>query len=533
MLFHGVEQRVRPLIGLFLALGVLAPHAVRGQVVATELTGTAATLTLTWPQAATVAAEQTGAELVLRFNQKVSYEAFAATYPRLGKWLAAADFGYDSVVLTLQPGAAAVAELQNGSIVLRLTQAAVEAVAPEGPTPPLHADEGGLKRLQLLKAALAWATGEVWEAAELLEVLAAQDPTNSDVLGAKSVVEARLGRWRHATLYNDRAQALVGTADRSGLPLRGSEHAPRVVAQWRADDLPGVAMRMGVRAQGHGFVADGLRLTAAYERADVTAAAGGLLAPAAVGTAPQPQSLTDHLADVGLRYDAPSGSWWHVRGLATPAGAGVAGHGELWDRYGTTWLSASANEPLWDLASLVALQATRSSVGIGRRVGAWAELGRALGGDLTAQFSAHLERWHAARDPGGQTDLIATASAQFATQTEHPRMLVSYAVSHLQVLSDPIAAGKGGSKLASVLARHHLHVATVGLQWPLWQWLAVSGFGGYGLSVYSANSAQFGGAVGWQPPTGFQALIQVQRGVSTDAYGVAASTLRATAGMAF
>ncbi len=70
------------------AVAWLAPAAANAQMIATDLPaagdpGPAATLTLAWPQPAAVAVESPHGELVLRFDQAVEYEAFAALAPRI------------------------------------------------------------------------------------------------------------------------------------------------------------------------------------------------------------------------------------------------------------------------------------------------------------------------------------------------------------------------------------------------------------------------------------------------------------------
>lgn len=491
-------------------------------------TNTAVTVTLYWPQPAQATAELKGQEWVIRCSQPLNYEAFAQAMPRLRRWVVGAFFGYDSMVFTLAPGVTAQALDSAGKVQLRLqlSQAQTPEHEPERDNKPENTQ--GAQRLQFLKATLLWSLGETWQATEMLSQMQMLDPKNPDILNAQSVVENKLGRWRAAAQAVDRANALQGIEERKDLPPRGSEHAPRLLAELAHDEQAGQATRDGLRLNGHAFVAPGLRLTFGYEFAQVQAPAASLLSSALAGS-----ETSNHLGSLGVRYDAASGSWLGLRlsGTANQVGLGV--NAELWDRFGATQLSGTVAETRWDLPSLAALNATRDGVGVSRSVRAWNALGRALSGDITLQLAGYLERWTSERDPGMVSDLLLSAGLNYATWWTKPQFFVGYAVQHVEVLDDTPASAARRHELAAILVKSHIHLVSGGARYLLWRWLGLAAFGGYGVSYFTDNTAQFGGELAWQPPSGLRANVRYQFGISPESYGNATSTLRIGVGATF
>lgn len=519
-----------PIVCIALLLFLLSAN-VSAQIVsvdAPQADASSVVLTLYWPQPAQATAELDRQEWVIRCTQPLNYEAFAQVMPRLQKWVISAFFGYDSMVFTLAPGATVQATNTAGKVQLRLQSTQVTAPPRDDSAQAVTGDEHAARRLQFLKATLLWSFGQTWQASELLEQMRQVDPKNSDILNAQGVVEQRQGRWRAAAEALDRANTLQGIENRRDLPPRGTEHAPRVLAEFAHDEQSGQVTREGLRLNGHAFLAAGVRLSFGYEFAQLQAPTGSLLAAALPSG-----ELTDHLGILGLRYDAPSGSWLGLRLSGTSNQVGLGVHAELWDRFGATQLSATAAETRWDLPSLAALNATRDGVGVARSVRAWNSLGRALAGDITLQMAGYLERWTSQRDPSTVSDMLLSGGVQYATWWTKPQIFFGYAVQHLQPLDDAPAPSAPRHELSTIIVKSHFHLLSGGARYLLWRWLSVSGFGGYGLSYFSDNTAQFGGELAWQPPSGLRGTVRYQFGVSPESYGNATSTLRIGVGATF
>lgn len=504
---------VRPCAGRVAATAVLAslvwwaPAPADAQLVVTDLSAADATtvnLTLSWSAPVRVQAEIRPHELILRADQQLDHDGFLALAPRLKRWLVGLFLGYDSLVMTLAPGVSAAVQAQGSGATIRLSLAT--AANQPAAVAPTAAAAG--RRLQFLKASLLWSTGEAWEAAELLRQMGNERPEDAEILAARSLVEGRIGRWRLASEYLARSRALQHLPSRGDRPVAGDLNAPLAQVEVLQDSQAGGLRRDGLRADGHAFVAPGLRLRLAYEGADVG-------------------ERSDHLATLGLRYDGRSGSWLAGHGKVRVAGAGAVIAGEIWDALGSTGLALAWQEPRWELPVLVALDATRDAVGLTRSLRSWSGLGRALAGDVSLHLGGHFERWQAAE--GRLSDLLATASLRYASWTARPRLWAEYAVVHLHVLGG--ASTSGG--LGAALSRSHIHSLSLGAVQPLWRWLQIGGSLGYATSYWGADAALVGAQLSWQPPTGPRAQVHFRRGVQASTYGTATNSLGIRAGWAF
>ncbi len=521
-------------LGLIGVLSGLLATPAFAQMIATNLDlprdpGTVE-VELAWPQPTRCEVKQTAEELVLRFDQPVDYDVFRTLAPRIATWVNSASFGYDSMVLQLTPGTRAAVTGRDGKVVLTLTanlsdvQANPELPQTATPTATATAPPSARDRLLRLKAELLWTMGDAWEASELLAQLAQDKPNNVELLAVRSVVETRLGRWRLASADLDKAARLQGLEGRGDLPARGSEHAPRVETTYLHDRIDGGVGRDGVRTTGHAFLLPGLRLTLSHE-------IDRFLYP----SFPHDSGL-DMVFTAGLRQDFQSGSWLALKAKSDFSQVGVVAEGGLWDPWGGTRLTATWHELFKDLAGFLGYYGWRDAVGATRTLRSWSDLGRTLHGDITGQIGIHLERWTNPNDTGPVSDLLGLASLRYVSWYAKPHLSVTYSAQHVQILEHEPVGGKSpfpDHYLASLIVRNQIHVLTLGAQLPLWRWLSVDALGGYAVSVWGEDAAQFGGGLAWQPPTGFRAAVRYQRGMVPGGYGAVSSNLAVTAGGAF
>lgn len=507
-------------------VGMLAPSVAQAQVLTTDLpeagTSTAVTVTMTWTEPAHVEATRTGDEFVLRVSQPILYAAFRDLAPRLQEWVLAADFGYDSMVMRLAPCVVARAETQNGAVLLHLRL----GDAPAAETLP-ETTGGAQRRLRFLKAAVLWARGETWEASQTLAELAAVAPKDADVATAQVAVETRQDRWRAAAQAADRVRG-VPVAASGQRPVTGSAQVPEAMAQWLHDDQGGQIWRDGARAWGHAFLTAGWRATGQAEFARWNVSSGSSLAPSVAQLGD-----TNVQGGLGLRYDALSGSWLALRAVGTTNGFGAVAQAELWDRVGATQLLMSVAEPRWELPSLTAIGAERAAVVLSRTVRAWPALSRVLQGEIQASLSGTLERWTSQRDPGPVTDFGAHWSLRYATWFSRPRLALTWSGQHLEILNDSPSAAAPQRELGALVVRNHIELLTLSAELPLWRWLQLRAFGGYGWSIWGNNPVQYGGELTWQPPSGLRALVNYQQGITPESHGATLSVLRVQLGVSF
>ena len=512
--------RIRRL--LLAILGLAALHCTLAQPLWAQLVTSdhqpaagptsAVKLTLAWPQPVTVVSQMPPGELVLRFDQPINYDAFAAVVPRLSAWVSAAFFGFDSLVLKLTVGCTAEVTLVDGKVVVHLSlpHTGHTEVAATAPT-------AGRVRLRRLKADVMWATGQTWQAAEILDQLSQENPDSPELLAARSVVATQLERWRQASEHLDQAARLQNHASRGHWPIRGSEHAPRSMVEMVRDSQTGVGDRLGLRASGHTFLAAGLRAGAAYEWAHMATL-----------------SADRHIGSVHLRLDGRSGSWCAARGGASGADLFAGGQCGLWSTLGTTTLSANFAEPRMDLPAFASLGLTRHELGVSQSVRSLSSVGRALAGEVSAQFNAGWQQWTASS--AQSHGIAAGAAVQYTSRRARPRITAAWLVQHWQPLSgsaaDPVQSSTGGG-FASLLSRFHVHTAALGVQVPLWQWLMADVHGGYGINAFGSNSVVFGGGIGWTPASGPRASLRYQSGMVPTGAGATLASATAALGWAF
>lgn len=492
---------------------LLLASPAEAQLVNVAATGDSAVLTLAWPQPATVEVEANDArELVLRFDQPVQYDAFAAALPQVARWVAGAFFGYDSLVLTFAPGASGGAQVRDGKIEVTLQ---IPAKGGDVAAEPPPSDEAR-KRLRQLKANLLWSKGQAPAALDLLGELLREYPNDKALLAARGMVATRMELWRLASALVADAQVASGPQRARNWPLRGNEHAPKVAAAVTADRQGGAAERIGVRASGHTFVADGVRLGAAYEGAAVHSEPGQWLAQNGVADRQR------HQAQLLLRADGLGGNWCAARGGVAGLQPTVGAECALWSTLGATALAATWDEPRWELPVFAGLGVSRSSIQLSQNFRSFGDAGRNLSGELSGRLAVGFESWRAG---GTQSALSAQGQIQFVSWRARPRWTAAWSFQHLQ----PLGTG-GSAALAQVLPRFHLHNLVGGVQWNLWQWLTIDAYGGYGLSLWGANAVQFGGGIGWAPAAGVQASVRLQQGLVPSAIGSTSTALVASLG---
>ncbi len=515
---------------------------------ATDSSRAQATLTLTWPVPASVQATvqasaqpgQGGDEWLLHFDQPLDFSAFAALATPLQPWVAAMSLGYDSMVLRLQPGVVASAEVNAGRVVLTLSKVVADA-APA----PASAAEVNLQaraRLKRLKASLLFSLGEFWQAATLLDQLRAEAPDDPELLRMQSSVEARLSRWRRASSFLDLAVSAgsggpVGEAPRAGLPLAGSPDAPQARLELRRDGQQDIARRDGLAISGHVFLGSGVRVVGSYELARPELVGTGLWLGAG--------AVERHRGGLGLRWDDWGGSWIGAELAFSAEGVGGTVQAELWDRFGGTQLRAAAAVPRWETAALAALQAERDGITLQRSFRTWPTLGRALRGEVQAEISATIERWRAIEVTGGaeRSDWVAQGTLRYISFAVRPRLWASYTVRVLGALGGAAAIGSAGGttverlrtrgRLDAIVTPSHVHVGTVGAQLAIWRWWSVDGHIGYGLNLDGPGALQLGAATVWRPPTGLFAELRYGRGLATSTIAATTDVWTLQAGVAF
>ena len=505
------------------------------------------TLTLTWPQPASVEASQSGDEWLLRVDQPLDFSVFAALATPLQPWVAAISLGYDTMVLRLQPGVVAAAESNAGRVVLTLSRTVDAAEAP--PATGTDANLQARARLKRLKASLLFSLGEFWQAAALLDQLRAADPDDAELLRMQSSVEARLGRWRRASSFLDRAvsagrgvaardvAAAGAEAPRAGLPLAGSPEAPQARLELRRDSQQDIASRDGLALRGHVFLGAGVRVGGDYELARPELTGSGLW----FGRG----SVDRHRGTISARWDDWSGSWIGAEAALSGRGVGGALAGELWDRYGGTRIQLATAMPRWETAALAALQAERDGLTLERSFRTWPTLGRALRGEVQAEVLASIERWRAVDGTADaqRSDWVTAATLRYLSFAVRPRIWASYTVRILGVFEQdgasagvavggPTPAQRAAQRLAAIVAASHVHVASVGAQLALWRWWSVDAHIGYGLNVNGPGALQLGAATVWRPPTGFWAELRYGRGLATTAIAATTEVWTLQAGLA-
>ncbi len=486
------------------------------QVVSVDVREDNATLTLQWPQPATVEVVTNNArELAVRFDQPVQYDAFAAALPRLARWVDGAFFGYDSLVLTLAMNVRGSAAVRDGKIDVILGLEARSGEAPSEPPPSTEAR----KRLRQLKANLLWSKGQAEAALDLLAELVRDYPNDKEFLAARGMVATRLELWRLSSTLVADAQTGKGEQRPRNWPLRGNEHAPKVTATAIADRQGGAGDRLGVRATGHTFVGAGVRLGASYEGATVKAEPGQWLASVGGAGSQRHQGL------LHLRYDGLGGNWCAIRGGASGTQPALGAECALWSIVGATALAATWDEPRWDLPVFAGLGTVRTGVHISQAARSFGDLGRALAGELSGRLSAGYEVWKAGASLAG---LAAQGQVQYVSWRARPRWTAAWSFQHFTPLGDP---PKGA--LGQVLPRFHIHNLVGGVQWNLWQWLTIDAYAGYGLNLWGPNAVQLGGGLGWAPAAGLQASLRAQQGLVPTAVGSTSTALFASVGHAW
>ncbi len=516
---RGADRLYGHFCGL-LALCVLAPTAATAQLVSTNLPtqGAAAraevTVTLTWSQPVAVAVRVRGQEVILRSDAALDHSGFATLGSRLRPWVSAVQLGYDSVVLLTLPGVSVVSH--TGPTEVKLTLRKGDAPPPGRLFDPVAARQ----RLRFLKAALLWSTGDAWEAGELLRQMREADPDNQELLAADAVVQTRLGRWRRASADLDRARTLQGVSSRGTLPAKGSVEAPQATITLRSDSQSDGLRRLGARVGGHAFVGAGVRLLGDYAYAKVA-------------------ENRAQRGTLGARHDFVSGSWLAAHGAISAdetIAVGGAAALSIWDAWGQTRLDVAWNEPNWALPALINRQATRSAVGLRRGLRSLSGLGRPLSGDVSAEISAHLERWRGGAGTNEERvdDVYAAATLRYVSWRSRPRLWASYTIIALHVLNtEGDATTPSTNVLGPLLAQSHIHSVNAGARIQLWRWLEVTGHGGYGLRFGGADAAQFGAGLSWTPPSGLRASVNYDRGFQPTTYGISTAQLVAAVSAVF
>lgn len=486
-------------------LAWLSATAAVAQVYATDLPPPPAeprtvTLTLTWPQAVHAEFSVRGRELVIRADQPLDFASFAAVAPQIRRWIVAANVGYDSMVWTLADEVEAQPAVREGIVVIRLN---LPGEAPPPEPPPADAARF---RLKYLKATLLWSVGELPQAAELLETLAAEQPGNREIRAAQSVVETRLGRWRRASEFYAMASGDPAARER---PVQGSEQAARIAVEG-VYDYASNGDQQGIRATGYGHLANGWRLGSSafwlYAR-----------------QSGDNWSTKYHPwlgGNLDARIDARAGHWLAVGpgfSLMGPSGRSEVG---FWSATGATRLIAVYREAAAETPALSGLAFLRSTLGVVRAVRNVVPLARAIAGDVTGSVGARIDWWHSVLsgrfypDGGEATTLSMTAQLQYVSWRTRPRLTVQYNLSHLQ---SGLAAQSG--PVPPMLATAHVEGLTFGLQQPLFSWLAAEAYAGGGINFFGPNTVQLGASLNWTPQTGPRASLRYSFGASAATLG--------------
>ena len=485
---------------------------------------------LLWSAPVGAQVEQTADELVIRVDRPLVHAALAAAATRISRWVGGVFVGYDSLVLKLTPGTVATVATSGARVTITLRAAAPTSSAQARPGgaggAEGHGAQDAARRLRMLKATLLWTTGDVWQAGQVLQGLRQQGPDDARLQAAHALVEARLSRWRRAAALMQLASADAGTSGRGRLPVAGSAHAPVGRGRFVSEQQDNGVARTELRADGHFFIADGLRVVVDYRFARLSAT------PSTAGVALLPDEDAHHRAAVGMRFDAMQGSWLSADVRATSQTTGAVVQAELWDPLGGTRIVAGLDEPRWELPAFTAVGAIRDGVGITRSFRSVSGVGRLLRGQVQARFSGFLERWRTAEGDASLTDLLLTGSVRYVSWRDRPRWWAQYAVMRLDV-RDRTSAPGGTDRLASLLTSSQVHAATAGARLTLWRWLAADAFGGYSLSSPGGGAAQFGAGLSWTPPIGFTASADFARVVTPSSFGLGTQRLTLAAGGRF
>jgi hypothetical protein len=177
---------------IFLLLSLLTvqqaapPLSVRG-----EISGAEFHITLAWNGPVEFTTASDTRELTVRFDRTVGAPVLEPLAQQFPQWIEGATSGFDSLLFRSAQEVTYTAEKSGNDVLVRLT--------PRGTAPISEAaDRRADFRLDILRAQLLSDSGDDKPALELLDRLATEYPTETQVFMIKGGIHLRRNRWRNA-----------------------------------------------------------------------------------------------------------------------------------------------------------------------------------------------------------------------------------------------------------------------------------------------------------------------------------------------
>jgi len=339
-------------LALALAAALAAPGAsARLDSARAEPRAGALALLLRFDAAVTSTVTERGAELVLQVDQPLDGAALERLGPTLEGWVREFRYGYDSLLLGLEPGVRAQVQTAGEEIRVLLER-------PPAPAPQAAPDDGSQLRLERLRAQLRGERGDRLGARAELERLRRQHPEVIPIPALLAEHESALGRWRRALALHDRVLELdpdAAAAIRSKAQLR-REHGTFLRLDQELVDISDADEQHITRLDGRVNVGPRASVEIALERR--------LLRTPFAQRANGASGAFDGERLRGaalLRLDTTLGEL----ALAAYAGESSPGAGVEWSagsNYGRTTLRAEAARPYWDFVEGIVDGGTRSLI---------------------------------------------------------------------------------------------------------------------------------------------------------------------------
>lgn len=160
-------------------------------------------LKLGWPASSRVLAKKNSRSLLLEFDRPLESRRLSRQIQQLKSWVKEGRYGYDSLLLTWQPGfEAKVQRTRNQVQVVLLATATRGEQTPKNPKPSAKMPSN--YRIQILQGETWLAAGEGRKAREVLFPLLMEYGENGDLLSALARAEEMMGNWPGAVAYYQR-----------------------------------------------------------------------------------------------------------------------------------------------------------------------------------------------------------------------------------------------------------------------------------------------------------------------------------------